>query len=499
MNRKRTAVVSFLSKSNMISPSKSLGQEDGTVSFRTADKLFARDSVCSLIQKSLKTLSKAFILMTGWICFLSAPLHATALQKMFESLGGEVNVTTPGGFQDQAAGYYTGGGVVMRQKNKVVSPFNVSLPHLGMGCGGIDLYFGSISAIKGEEMVQLLRSMASGIPTYAFQLAMKTMAPQLENLMAQIRKTVQDMNNMMLDSCQMSQNIVGGLLPTGTAASEIICQDSMRGSGEDWFGARKHCQKDGAADKKTADVRKKSPDLLQGEYNLTWHVLRKMPQYKDDQDFCFFIMTTVGTLISRQEKEGRFKIHTIEGKADQQDYLTAYLKGGKTARYACDENERCLNPKLGEIYIKDDNNSPQSMKAKTSKMIQDLWRKYKDNQALIPAEQAFLNDAVNVPVYRYIQIAAAIGTPFIMEDTSEYIAVSVLLSQFDKISADILEALDNLQSVQLESGTLEGFKNNVQSMRSRIQMLLSSADGQALWRLTQMIQAHEQTLAARAD
>jgi hypothetical protein len=139
------------------------------------------------------------------------------------------------------------------------------------------------------------------------------------------------------------------------------------------------------------------------------------------------------------------------------------------------------------------------MKAKTSRMIQDLWRKYKENQALIPAEQAFLNDAVNVPVYRYIQIAAAIGTPFIMEDTSEYIAVSVLLSQFDKISADILEALDNLQSVQLESGTLEGFKNNVQSMRSRIQMLLSSADGQALWRLTQMIQAHEQTLAARAD
>ena len=48
---------------------------------------------------------------------------------MFESLGGEANISSPGGFQDQAAGYYTGGGIVMRQKSKSVSPFNVSLPN----------------------------------------------------------------------------------------------------------------------------------------------------------------------------------------------------------------------------------------------------------------------------------------------------------------------------------------------------------------------------------
>ncbi|CAK9254205.1 unnamed protein product [Sphagnum jensenii] len=412
---------------------------------------------------------------------------------MFESLGGEANVTTPGGFQDQAAGYYTGGGVVMRQKNKSVSPLNISLPHMGMGCGGIDMFFGSISAVSGEEMVQLLRSMASNVPTYAFQLAMKTMAPQLENLMAQIRKTVQDMNNLMLDSCQMSQNIVGGLLPTGTAASEIICQDSLRGSGEDWFGARKHCQKDGASDSKTAQARKKSPDLLQGEYNLTWHVLQKIPGYRDDKDFAYFIMTTVGTLISRKEKDGRFKIHTIEGKGDQTDYLTAYLKGGKTARYSCDENDQCLNPKLGDITIKD----TDTMKAKTSKMIHTLWGKYKDNKAITSTELAFLNDAANLPIYRYIQVSVAAGSPFIMDDTSEYIAVSVLLTQFDKISSEIMEVLDNLQSVQLESQTIEGFKQNIQTLRSRLQELTSRADSSVIWRLNQVIQAHEQALAAR--
>jgi conjugative transfer pilus assembly protein TraH len=426
---------------------------------------------------------------------LSLPYTAqsSALQKMFESLGGEANISSPGGFQDQAHGYYTGGGIVMRKKNKVVSPFNISLPHLGMGCGGIDLHFGSISAIKGEEMVQLLRQMAAGIPTYAFQLAMKTMAPQLENLMAQIRKYVQDINNMMVDSCQMSQNIVGGLFPTGTAASEVICQDAVRSSGEDWFGARKHCQKDGAAANKTAEVRKKSPDLLQGEYNLTWHVLQKMPQYKDDKEFCYFIMTTIGTLISKREKDGRFKVHTIEGKGDQQSYITAYLKGGRTEGYACDENDKCLNPKLVEFDIKE----ADTMKRKTSNMIKALFDKYVENKKINDSELAFLNDTINLPVYRYIQVAAASGTRFIMDDTSEYIAVSVLLTQFDKISSDIIEALDNLQSIQLESGTIDGFKKNIQTMRGHIQGLLSSVDAQAIYRLTRMIQGYEQALAAK--
>ena len=426
-------------------------------------------------------------------------LHASALQKMFESFGGAANVTTPGGFQDQAAGYYTGGGVVMRQRQKVVQPLNISLPHGNMGCGGLDLYMGAASFIKSQELVNLLRSMASGVPTYAFQLALKTMAPQLENLMAQIRKYVQDMNNVMLDSCHLSQNLVGGLWPQGTAASEMICQDSLRQSGgEDWFGARQHCQNKEKVATTVARARDHSPDLLQGEYNLTWHVLQKIPGYKDDKDFAEFILTTVGTLISKKDP-GRphFKITLLEGKADQKDYLSAYLKGGQTVRYTCDEDQRCLNPTLTPLTLQDDSGTPQTMKAKAAHQIKTLWQKYRDNTPITDLEKAFLNDAASLPLYRYIQISAAVGSPFIMDDTSEYIAVCLLMSQFDKISAEIITVLDNLQSIQLERETIERFKANIQALRGRLQALSSHADGAALWRLNQTIQAHEQALAAR--
>lgn len=440
---------------------------------------------------------KSYLFKALFLSFLlnmvASPLQASALQKMFESLGGDVNVTTPGGFQDQAAGYYTGGGVVMRGRNKVVQPINISLPNANMGCGGIDMYFGAISAIKTEELVQLMRSMATGVPTYAFQLALKTMAPQLENLMSQIRKYVQDMNNTMLDSCQASQNLVGGLWPQNTAASEMICGDAMRQGGSDWFDARKHCRNKDRVSEKVEQARTLSPDLLQGEYNLTWHVLQKIPGYKEDADFAHFILTTVGTLISRKQPDGRFLVEMKAGKADQKDYLSAFLKGGQVTRYTCDETTRCLNPQSTQINI----GEAETMKARTSRLIQSLWNKYRDNENILEVEKAFLNDAANLPVYRYIQVSAAVGSPFIMNDTSEYIAVSVLLSQFDRVSAEIISALESLQSIQLESETIENFKKNIQAMRGRLQVLSSSADGAAIWRLNKDIQAYEQALAAR--
>ena len=255
-------------------------------------------------------------------------VQGSSLEKMFERLGGDSNVTSPGGFQDQAAGYYTGGSVMLRQKSKAVSPINITLPHVGAGCGGLDMTFGSFSFVKGQELVELLRRMGAAVPTYAFQLALKTMAPQVETLMAQGRKMVQDMNALMLEDCTAVQNIVGGLWPKGTAASEMICQGATRSNNTDWFGARKHCQEEASVQRKVEETRTKYPDLLQGEYNLTWHVLQKMPEYKDNEDFCHFILTTVGTVISRKEGN-RFRIEPLEGKGDQQDYLRAYLKGEK--------------------------------------------------------------------------------------------------------------------------------------------------------------------------
>jgi hypothetical protein len=97
------------------------------------------------------------------------------------------------------------------------------LPCMGKYNDDIDMFFGSISTIKGEEMVQMLRSMADVVPTYAFQLAMKTMKPELEKLMSQIRYDVHD-----VDKASSSPALVGCLYPR--CASLSLLQEIFRES-----------------------------------------------------------------------------------------------------------------------------------------------------------------------------------------------------------------------------------------------------------------------------
>jgi conjugative transfer pilus assembly protein TraH len=442
-----------------------------------------------------KTLS---CFLTFSIVLTANPVQASgALDKFFESLGGHVNHTAPGAFFDQAAGYYTGGGYALRQGNTVIQPINISLPRLGAGCNSLDLYFGSFSFLQGAQLSELLRKIGTGIPTYALQLALKTMAPQIENLLAQLRKYILDMNNMMLGSCQSTQQIVGGLWPKGTAASEQICMDQKRGGNEDWFGARKHCDRSNAVQGEVQGAQQKHKDLLMGEYNLVWHVLKKMPAYANNKELAYFIMTVTGSLISRREGEG-FRLKAIEPKADQKDFIVAYLKGGTTSRLICDEPERCLVPRLETVTIQDGPHNPQTtMKAKVIHKISDLRAKYISKETVTPEEISFLNDSVNLPVYRYIQVSVAAGSHFLMQDAAEYIAANVILAQFDRVMSEVVEAVDALQKVQLEDTAILQFKKNLQSARSRVQALLIGANNGSIYLLNQTIQAIEQAIIAR--
>jgi conjugative transfer pilus assembly protein TraH len=438
---------------------------------------------------------RAFFLFF-WSCFPS-PLEASALDTFFKSLGGQVNKTTAGAFQDQAAGYYTGCGYVLRQNNSVIQPINISLPQLGAGCNNLDLYFGSFSFLQGEQLSQLLRQIGTGVPTYGLQLAMKTMAPQVENLLSQLRKSVQDMNNMMLNSCQASQKIVGGLWPKGTAASEQICMNERRSGGEDWFGARQHCEKPNTIQSNIDHATSKYKDLMMGEYNLVWHVLKKMPEYEKNKELASFIMSVTGTLISRREGQN-IRLKVIEPKADQKDFIAAYLKGGTTSQLTCDEDQKCLAPRLTQITIQDSSNHPNTtMKAKVIHKISELRVKYISKESITAEDIAFLNDAVNVPVYRYMQVSVAAGTPFLMQDAAEYIAANVILTQFDRVMSEVIEAVDALQKIQLGDTAIDSFKKNLQSARSHVQSLLIGANSGSINTLNQTIQAIEQAVVAK--
>lgn len=200
-------------------------------------------------------------LITAGVVFFSglAALPAQAdvngdLNGFFGKLGYSGNVSQAQAWQGQAAGYFSGGSVYLRNPVKNVQLISMQLPSLNAGCGGIDAYLGSFSMISGEEIQRFVKQIMSNAAGYAFDLALQTMVPELKQAKDFLQKLANDVNSMNMSSCQAAQGIIGGLWPVTQVSQQKICQDI---AGEtnmfaDWAASRQGCTVGGQGDKVTA-------------------------------------------------------------------------------------------------------------------------------------------------------------------------------------------------------------------------------------------------------
>jgi conjugative transfer pilus assembly protein TraH len=171
-------------------------------------------------------------LITAGVVFLAGlvalPAQADVngdLNGFFGSLGYSGNVSQAQAWQGQAAGYFSGGSVYLRNPVKNVQLISMQLPSLNAGCGGIDAYLGSFSMISGEEIQRFVKQIMSNAAGYAFDLALQTMVPELKQAKDFLQKLANDVNSMNMSSCQAAQGIIGGLWPVTQVSQQKICQD----------------------------------------------------------------------------------------------------------------------------------------------------------------------------------------------------------------------------------------------------------------------------------
>ncbi|MGK3373786.1 conjugal transfer protein TraH, partial [Citrobacter youngae] len=118
------------------------------------------------------------------------------LNGFFGSLGYSGNVSQAQAWQGQAAGYFSGGSVYLRNPVKNVQLISMQLPSLNAGCGGIDSYLGAFSMISGEEIQRFAKQIMSNALGYAFDLALQTMVPELKQAKDFLQKLASDVNSM---------------------------------------------------------------------------------------------------------------------------------------------------------------------------------------------------------------------------------------------------------------------------------------------------------------
>ena len=131
--------------------------------------------------------------------------------------------TSPSYYEGAKRGYYTGGSFSARWANTDDHLFTVSLPKLKSGCGGIDMFLGGFSFLNVDYLVQKLQNILSAAPAAAFDIALKTLAPQVADTIKSLEAITDRLNSLQMNDCKAAKALVA------TAASPFssIMSDSL--------------------------------------------------------------------------------------------------------------------------------------------------------------------------------------------------------------------------------------------------------------------------------
>jgi conjugative transfer pilus assembly protein TraH len=359
----------------------------------------------------------------------TAPVQANVgneLNEFFDDMGAAANATGPVAYEGQTAGYYSGGNIWTRFPQKTVNPANLQLPSIKAGCGGIDVFSGSFSFINTDEIVAMLKATANNALGFAFQLAVKSISPQISATIEEMAQKVQQMNQFNMNSCELAQGLVGGLLPKSELYSSEICKavGNSQGFFTDIVNARKHCAETG--ERRNAMAGNTDPGIPHESYNFTWKMLKdSYPSFSDN--FREYLMNFVGTVIFVQDgnSDGLAAGYSFIPSGDDA-LLTAILDGSSSVRiYTCPRKDTCLDPTPTTVAIA----ANDALKPRVQRMITSMNAKIRTNTRLTDEEIALLG-ATSIPVYKILTVnaAATLGglTSSDINELAETVAIDLL-------------------------------------------------------------------------
>ncbi len=315
--------------------------------------------------------------------------------------GGISNVNAPTFYKSQAGGNIMSlGSIYARTQSKNVNLANLQLPSARAGCGGIDLFAGSFSFVNADQLIALGRAIASNATGFAFKLALATITPMIEENMSELMSWIQKMNETNLNSCELAKNAVSMAWSEQNASvNDTICRDiaTSKGIFSDYVRSRRGCGNEAKRD----DINKTAPDSAQtSEINYTWASLKKSQVFAGDDKFNEAMLSLVGTDIIRitDSSTGEKTLISLPAMIFDENSIKALVEGGNLKGYICDEYEKCLMPKEGEITI----DTTTSFLKKVEGNLQDIY----DNtvtDSVVPNEAIALINTTTLPIYSMIK------------------------------------------------------------------------------------------------
>lgn len=413
------------------------------------------------------------------LCLVTTTAHADVskdLTKFFNKLGGASNISKPGAYEDQRAGFYTGGNIFARNQVHNSQLATIQLPSYRAGCGGVDMFMGAFSHISSDKLVESLKAIGSNAGSFAMMIALEEMSPIVKNTMTELNDWAQKINSANVNSCEIAATALGSVWPRSDIAKGHMCKmigtEGKYGGFSDYAAARQGCGAGGERSKvmSAAENDPRFKTMLGTEFNLAWKAIQENKFLNQDFKLAEFFMSVSGTIISNKEANDDFKLHSHASLANNNELLGALLHGGKVEIYKCTDNSgnanKCLKLVKSAITIDAD----KSLIGQVRKVLESIQNKIYADEALSPSEIAFLN-STRLPFYKIINVSTAFRrgqSPVDILDYAELGAVDILFQYLTEILDVINESADHIRSAQIDDTQINAFLKSLGEVRKRI-------------------------------
>ena len=399
-----------------------------------------------------------FFLTIIFLMGLSPSVFSGMLDDLAGGLGGTAQSNRPEVWEDQLGGYATGGSLHFRKKQNNLRLLTIDPPSFRMGCAGFDLRTGGLGYINGEKFLGFIKDFATQgavAVAYGGMLALKTLSPQISDLIDNIENIAREINSINLDACQMGLNLSDSLFSKQKASKEMACQNSKIDDSGNFFEARESCSKEGTMLDATQED---GPGRLGNDYNLVWKALSGDGMALPDKEF---LMSLSGTIISKREGD-KVRLTHKSGLASDDKLLNAVVFGKDASEVKglkCLEPDKCLDPVESKALITAD----KSMIRRIRELLNSLANKFLEEQSgkapsLDPAEKHLVSNS-SVPILKLLSLNAGLKGRAVVttvEDFTEAVAYDYVTSYFNSLLERTRKALLEMRDNTVNAEDLIG-------------------------------------------
>jgi conjugative transfer pilus assembly protein TraH len=380
------------------------------------------------------------------------------LNNYFNSVGFTSNITPPGAYEGQSAGYFTAGSMYSRAPSRIIQPVSIQSPSIKAGCNGIDLFLGGFSFLNTAELVSAAKNIGSAALGYSFYLGLKTLSPQIEDELSKLQKWMNDLNQFNKGSCEMAKFAVNSIVDTALSEDTKKCADKKQanGSASDYSEALKLCATDAKTENNDTQQNgtQAEKDNLWFQYNLAFRVLEKLEPFASDDELTELAMSITGTIV-RTDPGGDTMVFRYLPPTVEKDIWAKLFDGGPVTIYDCSlGGVECLvgpgDVKTINIAISD------ALGTRIGDLLADIINNIKNKTPLTNDEIELIKNT-RIPLYKILNVYQAYNPAMADQQIrmiSEYVALDIIYEYLTSFVDEVEKGLYSASIGENEKGLM---------------------------------------------